>query len=85
MADYDFSNLTERQKELLTFQAWTAESATRLGIVSPSPRAVKKLIDRGLVIQHERRFGYLTIIEYEIPLSVHIAWCEYCARSGNHG
>ena len=49
-------------------------------------RAAAKLIERGLVIPHERQVPAgvgaltMTVIEYEVPLVVHLAWCLMCSR-----
>jgi hypothetical protein len=79
---FDFSDLTESQQWLLTFQGWDTSST----FAQPSKRTVAKLIERGLVIPHERQapagVGALTmtVVEYEVPLVVHLAWCLECAR-----
>jgi hypothetical protein len=79
--EYDFSKLTESQQTLLTFQGWSSDS----GWPQPSRRTVKKLIDRGLVIEHSvtwvRGNMAMLISEYEVPIPVHAAWCAYCSRS----
>lgn len=81
---YDFSGLAPRQQELLTFQGWQAGS--KFPAVQPGPATVKKLIARGLVVEHlvEQMFGPfpMTVREYEVPLLVHAAWCEHCAGKG---
>ena len=67
---------------LLTFQGWDTSST----FAQPSKRTVAKLIERGLVIPHERQVPAgvgaltMTVIEYEVPLVVHLAWCLMCSR-----
>lgn len=77
---YDFSKLTGRQQELLTFGGWMPGS----GMTQPGPRTVAKLLERGLLVEHEQRnttgqFSF-TVKTYSVPTPVHIAWCEYCAK-----
>ncbi len=74
MSEYDFSGLTDSQQTLLSFQGWRAGQGMR----QPDRRTVKKLIDRGLLIEHERRHEGVAVLEYEVPIPVHMAWCEYC-------
>jgi hypothetical protein len=77
-AGFDFSRLTIKQKELLSFQGWGIHSLPE--IPQPLPRTVKKLIERGLVVEHKICWRGMTVIEYEVPISVHIAWCAKCAK-----
>lgn len=74
---YDFTNLTERQQELLTYGGWYGGS--RL-LPQPSQATVRKLLDRGLLVAHELRDGALSWTEYEVPTAVHIAWCGHCSK-----
>lgn len=73
---YDFSSLTPRQQQLLTFQGWKVGDGT----VQPAKRTVKKLIERGLIREHVTSNGYYIATEYEVPISVHMAWCAHCAQ-----
>lgn len=75
---YDFSRLTVAQQELLTYQGWHVGCG--MPEVQPRPATVRKLIQRGLVIEREVQYGSMTVKEYEVPLDVHAAWCAYCAR-----
>jgi len=83
-ASLNFTGLTQSQKELLTFRGWKMGARHPDGSVwrQPSRRSVQKLLERGLVIAHETMIRPLslpvTITEYEVPLAVHIAWCQYC-------
>lgn len=73
---YDFSNLTGAQQSLLTFQGW-APGARHTK--QPRPGTVKKLIDRGLVVASTRPFMGISVPVYEVPLDVHMAWCQHCS------
>lgn len=74
---YDFTGLTKAQQMLLSFQGWCVQDAQVRQ--QPSKRTVAKLIERGLVIPHKRGSGFY-VMEYEVPIAVHIAWCERCER-----
>jgi hypothetical protein len=74
--DYDFSNLTETQQWVLTFQGWHLSTARLMP--QPTPRQMAKLIKRGLVIEKEVVDRGLTFKTYEVPLDVHFAWCLTC-------
>ncbi|WP_157266420.1 hypothetical protein [Azohydromonas aeria] len=80
MDTYDFSRLTPSQQTLLTFQGWSRGC----GRPQPHPLSVKKLLDRGLLAQRTVREDQgalaLEIHEYDVPLAVHRAWCEHCAK-----
>lgn len=75
--DYDFAGLTLTQQRLLTFQGWCVEDAGR--IPQPSKRTVKKLLERGLVVEHINQGRIFSVREYEVPIPVHMAWCQHCA------
>lgn len=77
-ATYDFSGLTEAQQRLLTFQGWEPGCGQK----QPTPRTVKKLIDRKLVVPHDMPFMGITVKAYDVPINVHAAWCEHCANTG---
>jgi hypothetical protein len=54
-----------------------------LSIPGDWPQAVlNSLVDKGLLIRHRRQHpspGLPVIVEdYEVPLAVHIAYCEWC-------
>ncbi|MBH2008316.1 MAG: hypothetical protein I8H71_01315 [Xanthomonadaceae bacterium] len=71
---YDFTNLSMAQQWLLTNQGW--ERGPNRG-TGPRRKTVALLIDRGLLIEHKAESGRPDA--FEVPLSVHIAWCEHCA------
>lgn len=72
---YDFTGLTVAQQRLLTFQGWPC------GEFVPKPRrsTVQPLIDRGLVVLIPRRVGGIDPARYDVPISVHCAWCMQCS------
>lgn len=80
----DFSGLTPRQGWLLLYQGWRVGQRFPDGSPWPQPqrRTVRKLIDRGLMerVAVTESPGPLkvTIIEYHVPLHVHMAFCLSC-------
>ncbi|MDF3019347.1 MAG: hypothetical protein K0Q92_650 [Steroidobacteraceae bacterium] len=76
---YDFSRLTPRQEELLTFGGWILDDA-KAGRVQPSKRTVAKLIERGLVETSVVKERMWDVTQYHVPVDVHIAWCDHCSR-----
>lgn len=74
MTEYDFSDLTGDQQRLLTFQGWKVGDRLR----QPTPQTARELIERGLVIPHDRTYCGVVFKEYEVPIAVHMAWCEHC-------
>lgn len=74
---YDFTNLTEAQQRLLTMCGWEPGSFQK----QPRPGTVKKLLERGLLVARERPFMGIKVTVYEVPMPVHIAWCELCAQA----
>ena len=77
--EYDFKDLTENQQKVLTYLGWTVGNV-KDGYSQPSERTMKKLIARGLAIPHYRQHKGVEVIEYEVPLAVHMAWCQWCAE-----
>lgn len=73
---FDFSGLTTAQAELLSFQGWSPGCGRK----QPRPSTVRKLIDRGLVVEGTHKVGLATVTTYTVPIPVHIAWCAHCAR-----
>lgn len=69
---YDFSGLTLTQQWLLTYQGW--EPGSKL-MKQPRPQSVRKLIERGLVVERPVIFMGIRIKAYDVPLPVHMAWC----------
>ena len=83
----DFSNLTELQQELLTFHGWRVGQTYPDGSAWAQPRksTIRKLQVRGLIFAHVKRepcrFGpSMEVIEWHVPQSVHMAWCDHCSR-----
>lgn len=77
MSGYDFSGLTTAQQELLTFQGW--EPGSKL-LPKPRPQTVRKLLERGLVVERPVQFMGITIKAYDVPLETHMAWCAWCSE-----
>jgi len=75
MSEYDFSGLTVAQQNLILFQGWGVGSDRP----QPSKRTVKKLIDRGLMVEEIVLAGGVRVSQYYVPICVHIAWCQYCS------
>lgn len=75
---YDFTGLTNKQKELLTFQGWTLQDGPG---VQPSPRQVERLLKRGLIRRQIRADNAFSWAEYIVPIHVHAAWCAHCANN----
>jgi len=52
-----------------------------------SAATVSVFLDRGLIVRLPDKvlgrdaFGAITVPEYEIPISVHMNWCEWCANN----
>jgi len=76
----DFSGLSARQMEALCAVAFGGEGA------SFHPRTMESLVKRDLIapVQMAERspeFGGATFVwtSYTMPLSVHIAFCEWCS------
>lgn len=76
----DFSGLTRRQKELLSAGGWRIDMRT----VQPTRATVRKLLDRGLVVERRvtdrRGWPPIPVSEYDVPLDVFQAWADYCAQ-----
>lgn len=73
---FDFTDLTEDQRALLTFQGWTPGGV----LPQPAPQTVRKLIDRGFVTAHTVDHAGLRVRAYTVPVDVHIAWCAWCTE-----
>ena len=78
--DYDFSKLTNQHEWLICYQGWRVGQTYPDGSVWPQPskRAVKKLIERGLMTAYDRQVDGLIVTEYDVPIDVHYAWCMTC-------
>ena len=80
-AGYDFTGLTQAQEWLICLQGWRVGSKYPDGSPWPQPnkRTVKKLIDRGLIVERKVdvpvRGGFVMVTEYDVPLAVHLAYC----------
>ncbi|CAM5213689.1 hypothetical protein CDEF62S_00374 [Castellaniella defragrans] len=82
----DFSGLTPRQEWLLLYQGWRVGQKFPDGSPwpQPTPRTVKKLIERGLieVVEVKKPGGRftMTVTEYHVPLHIHMAFCCQCSE-----
>lgn len=83
---YDFSGLTDQQQALILHEGWRIGQKHLDGSawVQPHPRTVKKLIERGLMdaVESVEMGGpfRMTVMEYRVPLHVHMAYCAWCAK-----
>ena len=75
--DYDFTGLTRKQQQLMTFQGWTLQDGPG---VQPSPRQVEKLLKRGLIVAQARADNACSWMEYIVPVHIHMLWCDYCSH-----
>jgi hypothetical protein len=72
-----FRGLTKHQEGVL---GWIA-----IGIdTGHHPATLKALLDRGLIIRLIDRpvgqdaFGVISIPQYEVPIPIHVEWCQWC-------
>ena len=82
-AALDFTGLTALQRTVLSLAGWTASTADSGICPQPSRASMKLLVDRGLVIERpatDGRHPPMKWWEYEVPIDVHMAWCEACDR-----
>lgn len=70
----------------------TARDAFEALCVGQQPRMARRtvaaLLDRGLIQKAgDRTFGSgwsaVKVPVYEVPVPVHMAWCEWCAKQGD--
>lgn len=81
---YDFTGLTPHHEWLLIYEGWRIGQRYPDGKTwpQPTPRQVKKLLDRGLLEAVEVQDGRVTVTEYHAPLGVHLAYCMWCGDDG---
>lgn len=75
MSKYPFPNLSKKQKQILDALGCGNYS---LKYVMPTKKSIEGLLEKGLI----RSLGFITISgvkipEYEMPIAVHLKWCEY--------
>jgi len=70
MDAFDFSELTDNQQALITQGGWRTGGMGKI----PRPGTVRKLLQRGLVIQRTRRVFGVDVREYDVPEEVSAAW-----------
>lgn len=89
MTRYDFSRLTELQRDLLSCGGWSVTDAPAR--TQPAKRTVAKLLERGLLTESKRAMGafrddgptgWFYVTEYAVPPAVALAWCERRRRGG---
>jgi Fe2+ or Zn2+ uptake regulation protein len=64
--------LTQKQQDALSL------IAVDLPPVYSMQSTLNSLIKKGLIEKYETHDGAYTFYHYRMPLSVHIAWCEWC-------
>jgi hypothetical protein len=71
----NFSKLTKNQRHVLGLIAMGEDGGH-------SDRTLDSLVKRGLIERQEQSFGdgLGSIYRYSMPLSVHMAWCAWCAE-----
>lgn len=47
-----------------------------------NPRTLEALVKKGLLERKTQKDGMFKIPRYDMPLAVHIDWCEWCAETG---
>lgn len=78
-----FMGLTEAQENALSLIAIGQQPFS-------SPKTLQVLVDKGLITKGERAvYGKgnspidripIMIPSYEVPMHIHIQWCEWCAK-----
>jgi hypothetical protein len=73
----DFTGLTQAQMYLLSYGGWSPNDKR------PQPRrtTVRKLIERGLVVERDVVFLGVRMRVYDVPTEIHMAFLEWCAGS----
>jgi hypothetical protein len=73
-----FDNLPPRQAEVFEQIATGNDKGHNL-------RTLDALERKGYIISHEEKvgrdgFGIITVLRYEVPIPIHIRWCEWCGE-----
>ena len=80
MTPATFDKLSETQQECLGYYAFPGLSMPRMW----PQNTLNSLVKKGLLIRHRRQHpspGIPVIVEdYEMPIAVHIAYCEWCGE-----
>lgn len=71
-----FADLTSAQQALLTHNGWYVGC----GFNQPSDRTVAKMLKRGLLVERRVVVQGVTVREYDVPVAVHVDWCERCGK-----
>ena len=72
----NFNRLTKKQQAVLGQIACDNDAGHH-------PQTVESLLKRGLITSYKQNLGGwppIAIIRYEMPISVHIQWCAWCAE-----
>lgn len=79
---YDFKGLTDTHGWLILYQGWSVGQKYPDGSdwIQPSPRQVKKLIDRGMMEEVQVQYGMMMVKEYRVYADVHFQWCLHCEK-----
>lgn len=78
-----YKGLTERETEVL------GSIAFGNGLPTARPSTLRKLESKGLIVRVADRvvghdpLGPIAIPQYEMPVSEHIAFCEWCGEDEN--
>lgn len=76
---FDFDRLTKRQQEVLGMVAISQDGGH-------GKRTLESLERHGLIERRQERSSYgrsgavLAITRWDMPIAVHIAWCDWCSR-----
>lgn len=47
-----------------------------------NPRTLEALVRKGLLERKTQKDQMFKIYRYDVPLTVHMVWCEWCAENG---
>jgi len=69
---YPFPGLTKRQREVF-------EQISINKDLGHPESTLKALIKKGLIEQSKQMLYWGYIYRYEVPLNIHMQWCEWCS------
>ena len=73
----DFTALTPEQQQCANYYALDGQNLYHPAVWPKED--TDRLVELGLLVRHEVDVGGgLTVFEHEMPLAVHIAWCDWC-------
>ena len=84
---YPFPGLTKAQRRIVDE---IGSGNSDLAYVFADPRSIAKLIDAGIIAKvSEKQIGNgwsaIKVPVYEMPVSAHILWCQWCAEEVRNG